>query len=135
MLLSAKMTLPAVLSVIRESIPIAIIRSIPATVTVVAAATTIIGRVEGRGSTCVIFGSHHFVHWRNLFARADLGRGHNRLLVAVDHTDWGNGYRRGAANQIVARPHAANSRGLFCRPDQCSLTNSYVDNNSSLISE
>jgi hypothetical protein len=24
---------------------------------------------------------------------------------------------------------------LFCRPDQCSLTNSYVDNNSSLISE
>jgi hypothetical protein len=25
--------------------------------------------------------------------------------------------------------------GVFCRPDQCSLTNSYVDNNSSLISE
>jgi hypothetical protein len=24
---------------------------------------------------------------------------------------------------------------VFCRPDQCSLTNSYVDNNSSLISE
>jgi hypothetical protein len=24
---------------------------------------------------------------------------------------------------------------MFCRPDQCSLTNSYVDNNSSLISE
>jgi hypothetical protein len=24
---------------------------------------------------------------------------------------------------------------LFCHPDQCSLTNSYVDNNSSLISE
>jgi hypothetical protein len=24
---------------------------------------------------------------------------------------------------------------LFCRPDQCSLTNSYVENNSSLISE
>jgi hypothetical protein len=24
---------------------------------------------------------------------------------------------------------------LFCRPDQCSLTNSYVDNNSSLIGE
>jgi hypothetical protein len=26
-------------------------------------------------------------------------------------------------------------QGLFCRQDQCSLTNSYVDNNSSLISE
>jgi hypothetical protein len=24
---------------------------------------------------------------------------------------------------------------VFCRPDQCSLTSSYVDNNSSLISE
>jgi hypothetical protein len=24
---------------------------------------------------------------------------------------------------------------VFCRPDQCSLTNSYVDNNSSLISQ
>jgi hypothetical protein len=24
---------------------------------------------------------------------------------------------------------------VFCRPDQCSLTNFYVDNNSSLISE
>jgi hypothetical protein len=24
---------------------------------------------------------------------------------------------------------------VLCRPDQCSLTNSYVDNNSSLISE
>jgi hypothetical protein len=24
---------------------------------------------------------------------------------------------------------------VFCRPGQCSLTNSYVDNNSSLISE
>jgi hypothetical protein len=24
---------------------------------------------------------------------------------------------------------------VFCRPDQCSLTNSYVDNNSSLVSE
>jgi hypothetical protein len=24
---------------------------------------------------------------------------------------------------------------LFCRPDQCSLTSGYVDNNSSLISE
>jgi hypothetical protein len=28
-----------------------------------------------------------------------------------------------------------NYSGVFCRPDQCSLTNSYVDNNSSLISE
>jgi hypothetical protein len=27
------------------------------------------------------------------------------------------------------------ARVVFCRPDQCSLTNSYVDNNSSLISE
>jgi hypothetical protein len=26
-------------------------------------------------------------------------------------------------------------RQLFCRPDQCSLTNSYVDYNSGLISE
>jgi serine/threonine protein kinase len=25
--------------------------------------------------------------------------------------------------------------GVFCRPDQCSLTNSYVDDNSCLISE
>jgi hypothetical protein len=24
---------------------------------------------------------------------------------------------------------------VFCRPDQCSLTNSYVDDNSCLISE
>jgi hypothetical protein len=28
-----------------------------------------------------------------------------------------------------------NKYDLFCRPDQCSLTNSYVDTNSSLISE
>jgi hypothetical protein len=27
------------------------------------------------------------------------------------------------------------SDDVICRPDQCSLTNSYVDNNSSLISE
>jgi hypothetical protein len=26
------------------------------------------------------------------------------------------------------------NKQVFCRPDQCSLTNSYVDNNSSLIS-
>jgi gag-polypeptide of LTR copia-type len=26
-------------------------------------------------------------------------------------------------------------KGVFCRPDQCSLTNSYVDDNSRLISE
>jgi hypothetical protein len=29
----------------------------------------------------------------------------------------------------------AQGNGVFCRPDQCSLTNRYVDNNSSLISE
>jgi hypothetical protein len=29
----------------------------------------------------------------------------------------------------------AKAEELFCRPDQCSLTNSYVDNNSSLIRE
>jgi hypothetical protein len=28
-----------------------------------------------------------------------------------------------------------NPRVVFCRQDQCSLTNSYVDNNSSLVSE
>jgi hypothetical protein len=111
MLLSAEMTLPAARSVICEGIYIAIIRSILAAVTVVAAATIILGRVEGRGSRIVIFGSHHFVHRRSRFARGDLGRSHNRLLVAVDHIDWGNGYGRGAANRIVARPHAANSRG------------------------
>jgi hypothetical protein len=27
------------------------------------------------------------------------------------------------------------SEQVFCRPDQCSLTNSYVDDNSCLISE
>jgi hypothetical protein len=59
----------------------------------------------------VIFGSHHFVHRQSRFARGDLDRDHNRLLVAVDHTDWGNVYRRGTANRIVVRPHAANSRG------------------------
>jgi hypothetical protein len=32
---------------------------------------------------------------------------------------------------LVGRP----VEDVFCRPDQCSLTNSYVDNNSSLISE
>jgi hypothetical protein len=59
----------------------------------------------------VIFGSHRFVHWRSRVARGHLGQGHKRLLVAVDHTDWGKGYRRSSANRIVARPHAANSRG------------------------
>jgi hypothetical protein len=59
----------------------------------------------------VIFGNHHFVHRRSLLARGDLGRGHNRLLVDLDYTDWGNGYRRSAANRMVARLHAANSRG------------------------
>jgi hypothetical protein len=33
------------------------------------------------------------------------------------------------------RTMLATNSTLFCRPDQCSLTNSYVDNNSSLISE
>jgi hypothetical protein len=35
---------------------------------------------------------------------------------------------------VVVSPPDAGIR-VFCRPDQCSLTNSYVDNNSSLISE
>jgi hypothetical protein len=30
---------------------------------------------------------------------------------------------------------ALTAQDVFCRPDQCSLTNSYVDNNSSLVSE
>jgi hypothetical protein len=62
MLFSAKMTLPAFWSVICESIFNESIRSIRASVTVVDAATAILGRVEGRGSKSVIFGSHHFVH-------------------------------------------------------------------------
>jgi hypothetical protein len=35
--------------------------------------------------------------------------------------------------RLVAQNNKAG--GVFCRPDQCSLTNSYVDNNSSLIIE
>jgi hypothetical protein len=50
----------------------------------------------------VIFGSYHFVHRRSRFARGELYRGYNRLLVAVDYIDWGNGYRRRANNRILA---------------------------------
>jgi hypothetical protein len=33
------------------------------------------------------------------------------------------------------KPTMLGAKRVFCRPDQCSLTNSYVDNNSSLVSE
>jgi hypothetical protein len=42
------------------------------------------------------------------------------------------------ALQSVHQPGVCASmdyRDMFCRPDQCSLMNSYVDNNSSLISQ
>jgi hypothetical protein len=110
MVLPAQMNLPAVLSVICESISIAINRSVRAAVTIVAAATAILGGDEGRGSRSVILGSHHFVHRRSRFARGVLDRGHDRLLVAVGYIYWGDEYRRSAATRIVARVHAANGR-------------------------
>jgi hypothetical protein len=35
----------------------------------------------------------------------------------------------------IANMEVAAIRRVYCRPDQCSLTISYVDDNSSLISE
>jgi hypothetical protein len=41
-----------------------------------------------------------------------------------------------AANTVTLTPRFSAVRyAVFCRPDQCSLTDSYVDNNSSLVSE
>jgi hypothetical protein len=39
------------------------------------------------------------------------------------------------ADKKKAKFKTLGNNGVFCRPDQCSLTNSYVDNNSCLISE
>jgi hypothetical protein len=46
--------------------------------------------------------------------------------LRIDMARLRQGLRRGEYGLVWA---------VFCRPDQCSLTNSYVDNNSSLISE
>jgi hypothetical protein len=40
-----------------------------------------------------------------------------------------------AIDEVLESLREAQTWDVFCRPDQCSLTNSHVDNNSSLISE
>jgi hypothetical protein len=61
---------------------------------------------------------------------------HPGMVASVDYGDIHHPSRGKAIRVLImADDFSGRVYALFCRPDQCSLTNSYVDNNSSLISE
>jgi hypothetical protein len=57
-----------------------------------------------------------------------------RCIISVKVLCTGRARSRGASLCPLQRQNTSLLR-VFCRPDQCSLTNSYVDDNSCLISE
>jgi hypothetical protein len=52
-----------------------------------------------------------------------------------DNDDRAPGKVLSSDSPHVLEPSHSAPEHVFCRPDQCSFTNSYVNNNSSLISE
>jgi hypothetical protein len=65
------------------------------------------------------------------------GKGRDTGRRRSGHNSRGSAYG-GGSNKASDRDRTKSGHGrssVFCRPDQCSLTNSYGDNNSCLISE